>query len=169
MKLEPTLSWVNVTDHAKAKRFYGEVLGLKKVFEMEGWAEFSYAEGAPSVGLAAPRSGSGESAPAGATIVFNVEDLDQARAELARRGVKFEGDIYEVPGVVRVRLHLPHGHAPAGRGRSASGRPGAGAGEPAAIPGRIALQELGVRHRDARVPRSPAQEEALACRGATTG
>lgn len=103
MKLETMLSWVNVPDHAKAKRFYGEVLGLKQVFEMESWAEYSHAAGAAAIGLAGPRPGvAADAMKPGATVVFKVDDLDKARAELAKRGVKFHGDVYEVPGVVRI-------------------------------------------------------------------
>jgi predicted enzyme related to lactoylglutathione lyase len=102
MKLEMMLSWVNVADHAKAKQFYGDVLGLKPVFEMEGWAEFSHAEGAVSVGLNAMRAAKGKPVKPGATIVFKVDDLDKACADLRKRGVKFEGEIHEVPGVVRI-------------------------------------------------------------------
>jgi predicted enzyme related to lactoylglutathione lyase len=103
MKLETMLSWVNVPDHSKARQFYGEVLGLKQVFEMDGWAEFSHAQGAATVGVAAPRPGvnPAETKP-GATIVFKVDNLDRACGELRKRGVQFEGEIYEVPGVVRI-------------------------------------------------------------------
>lgn len=103
MKLETMLSWVGVTDHAAAKQFYGKVLGLRQVFEMDGWAEFSHAEGAVAVGLNSKPAPAGGDAPRfGATIVFKVNNLDQARAELIQRGVRFEGDVYEVPGVVRI-------------------------------------------------------------------
>ncbi len=103
MKLETMLSWVNVPDHPEAKRFYGEVLGLKQVFEMDGWAEFSHAEGATAVGLAGPRPGvTVNDMKPGATIVFKVDNLDRARTELSQRGVRFEGEVYEVPGVVRI-------------------------------------------------------------------
>ncbi len=100
MKMETMLSWVQVSDHAQAKKFYGEVLGLKKVFEMDGWAEFSHAPGATSIGVALERPERG--ATSGATIVLRVNDLDRARAELSKRGVEFEGEIEEVPGVVRI-------------------------------------------------------------------
>jgi predicted enzyme related to lactoylglutathione lyase len=39
--MEIMLSWYPARDMGAAKKFYGEVLGLKQVFEMEGWAEFS--------------------------------------------------------------------------------------------------------------------------------
>ena len=85
------VSWYNVRDLEKAKSFYGNVLGLKKTFEMPGWAELSHAEGATSIGIAqaskpVPREG-------GATVVLGVENLDQTVERLKDRGVEFEGKI----------------------------------------------------------------------------
>lgn len=51
MKLQVMLAWYNVKDFAQAKKFYGDVLGLKTVFEMPGWAEFSHAQGAAAGSL----------------------------------------------------------------------------------------------------------------------
>lgn len=96
--MEMILSWYPAKDIEAAKKFYGDVLGLKKTFEMEGWCEFSHAEGAPSIGLSA-MSEPGES---GATVVLKVDNLDKARQELGKKGVKFEGEVTEVPGVVRI-------------------------------------------------------------------
>lgn len=99
MKMEISLAWYPAKDLEKAKKFYGEVLGLKKTFEMEGWAEFSHAEGAASIGLSQDPKADGQ---AGATVVLKVEDLERARRELANRGVQFEGAVEEIPGVVRL-------------------------------------------------------------------
>lgn len=94
------LAWYTVTDLEKAKAFYGDVLGLKKIFEMPGWAEYAHEQGAAAIGLntnAPPPEGSG-----GATVVLGVENLDATRQRLAKRGVAFEGDVMEIPGVVRI-------------------------------------------------------------------
>lgn len=101
MKLEVMLSWVNVGDEARAKKFYGETLGLQKTFEMPGWAEFSHAQQSAAIGLAAPRP-EGADQEKGATIVLKVDNIDAARKELSARGVKFEGETEEYPGVVRI-------------------------------------------------------------------
>jgi predicted enzyme related to lactoylglutathione lyase len=98
MKLELMLTWYSVDDLERAKKFYGEMLGLKKTFEMPGWAEFAAAEGGASIGLNADPRAKGPSGVA----VLRVADLDKARKELAARGVKFEGEVEEVPGVVRI-------------------------------------------------------------------
>ncbi len=97
--MEVRLAWYPTTNLDEAKKFYGESLGLQQVFEMDGWAEFSHASGATSIGLSAnPLPGQNT----GATIVLKVADLDKARAELSRKGIEFEGRTEEIPGVVRL-------------------------------------------------------------------
>ena len=97
--MEVTLSWYQVDDLEKAKKFYGETLGLKKTFEMEGWCEFSHADGAASIGLNQLREGDDER---GATVVLRVDDLERVQKDLTVKGAKFEGEMHEVPGVVRI-------------------------------------------------------------------
>lgn len=100
--MEVMLAWFNVPDLAKAKEFYGNVLGLKKTFEMDGWAEFSHAQDAAPIGLmqdqtAAPVDG-------GAVIALKVKDLAQTRSELSGKGVKMEGDVEEIHGMVKLQM-----------------------------------------------------------------
>jgi len=100
--MQISLAWYPVTDLEKAKDFYGNTLGLKKTFEMQGWAEFSHAPDGVSVGLALtdnpPPPGGG------ATVVFRVPDIEAARRNLAKHGVSFEGEVKEIPGVVKLAL-----------------------------------------------------------------
>ena len=99
--MEVMLAWFKVPDLAKAKDFYGNVLGLKKTFEMGGWAEFSHADGAAAIGLMQ------DAAPAtdgGAVIALKVTDLERTRGELTRRGVKLEGAVEEFSGMVRLQM-----------------------------------------------------------------
>jgi predicted enzyme related to lactoylglutathione lyase len=100
MTMKVILAWYNVKDLERAKAFYGTTLGLTKTFEMDGWAEFAHAEGAPSIGLNAMSDG----APGAgrATVVLEVADIDNVRARLALAGVEFVGDTMAVPGVVRI-------------------------------------------------------------------
>ena len=93
------VSWFSVNDFEGAKKFYGSVLGLKKTFEAPQWAEFAGAEGEESIGVAvAPRAGK----EPGATIVLQVEDIERERKRLETAGVKFEGKIEEISGVVKL-------------------------------------------------------------------
>lgn len=96
--MEINVSWYQVSDINAAKKFYGEVLGLKKTFEIEGWCEFSHAEGAASIGL----NQLPDRDERGATLVLRVDDLARVQKELSAKGVKFEGEVQEVPGVVRL-------------------------------------------------------------------
>jgi predicted enzyme related to lactoylglutathione lyase len=93
------VSWFSVNDFEGAKKFYGNVLGLKKTFEAQQWAEFAGAEGEQSIGVAVnPHAGR----EPGATIVLEVEDIERERKRLETAGVKFEGRIEEIPGIVRL-------------------------------------------------------------------
>ncbi len=97
--MEVNVSWYPVKDINAAKRFYADVLGLKKTLDLGGWCEFSHSEGGASIGLNAMREGDDER---GATVVLRVDDLAAAQKELKAKGVKFEGEVHEVPGVVRI-------------------------------------------------------------------
>ncbi|MDX2150975.1 MAG: VOC family protein [Bryobacteraceae bacterium] len=91
-------AWYSVPDMEKARKFYTETLGLKVIYQMDGWMEFAAEPGQPTVAI----SNSPALAGAGATIVWRVPDLEAARTELSAKGVPFEGKIEEFPGVVRV-------------------------------------------------------------------
>jgi len=97
--MEIMLSWYPTKDLETAKKFYSEVLGLKKAFEMPSWVEFSPAEGAPAIGLSANPANTQQQ---GATVVLKVDDIERVFEELTQRGVKFEGGVDEVPGIVRL-------------------------------------------------------------------
>lgn len=93
------VSWFGVDDFESAKKFYGQVLGLRKTFELQQWAEFAGAEGEESIGIAAnPHAGK----EPGATIVLDVSDIERERRRLESAGVKFEGKTEEIPGIVRL-------------------------------------------------------------------
>ena len=97
--MEVMLAWYRVEDMEKAKQFYGEVLGLKETFQIQGWAEFSHAEGAASIGL---NLNPKEAIGGGAVVALKVADLERTRQELGRHGVQFEGEVEEVGGAVRI-------------------------------------------------------------------
>jgi predicted enzyme related to lactoylglutathione lyase len=96
--MEMSVAWYEVDDLDKAKRFYGDTLGLEKVLEMDGWAEFSHAKDAPAIGL----SRVAKLSNCGATVVLRVDNLDQTRSLLLKQGVQFEGEVQEIPGMVRL-------------------------------------------------------------------
>ncbi len=99
--MEVMLAWFKVPDMAKAKEFYGNVLGLKQTFEMGGWAEFSHATGAAAIGLMLDKAAAPDG---GAVIALKVTDLDATKSELARKGVKLEGPVEDFSGMVRLQM-----------------------------------------------------------------
>ena len=94
-----------VDDLAKAKRFYGETLGMS-VSEFNGLLQLDIGEGHRILVYPKP-----DYTPATYTILnFPVQDIDQAVDELVRRGVTFEryeGFEADEKGIVRSDLGPP--------------------------------------------------------------
>ena len=98
------LGWVSyfVTDWQRAKKFYGETLGLPVAWFLDddtGWMEFGTKEGTHLAislwrgpGPVPPRQGGG-------VAIFGVEDAYKVVAELRKRGVKCD-DVQAVPDMV---------------------------------------------------------------------
>jgi lactoylglutathione lyase len=97
-RLDHVYYWVSDMD--RAVEFYGDVVGLKLVRrDGPSWAMF---ESGSDVRLAL--HGAMEGRPietGGATAVFRVEDLDAARADLQRRGARFDEQVGDVEGYAR--------------------------------------------------------------------
>lgn len=88
--------WFWVQDMDRALKFYTEVLGLGLVHRHgDEWAELA----TEPVHLAL--HGGGDGHEPGGTVVFEVEDLDEARFALELRGVEFEPHAGEVEGIAR--------------------------------------------------------------------
>ena len=87
---------VPVADMARARRFYGETLGLPPVGDADGnWPEFQLGENV-SLYLIDPTNVGGQfTAPHSSSIALRVPDVAAAREELEAKGVEFEGDILD--------------------------------------------------------------------------
>jgi catechol 2,3-dioxygenase-like lactoylglutathione lyase family enzyme len=91
----------NVDDMDKAVAFYRDKLGLPVKYQSADWVELD----AGNVTIALRRYGSGpEGRPElgvgeGATLVFEVDDIGAARAELEGQGVKFVGGVFDYGAV----------------------------------------------------------------------
>jgi predicted enzyme related to lactoylglutathione lyase len=105
--MDVMLAWYSAKNIEETRKFYTEVLGLDKTFEMQGWAEFGKAKKGGAAGAAdgatigistGPNSGK----ETGATVVLRVDNVEAERKRLESRGVKFEGKIEEVAGAVRI-------------------------------------------------------------------
>ncbi|HSF83926.1 MAG TPA: VOC family protein [Anaerolineales bacterium] len=93
---------IDVTDWEAAKKFYGEVLDWPVAYSDDqiGWYEYGR-ENETHVSINRRTDESPAPAmPGGVTIVFTVDDADQAAAALRAKGVKCD-DPVNIPGVVK--------------------------------------------------------------------
>jgi CreA protein len=108
MALDHVYYWVSDLD--RAVRFYQEVVGLPLLRrEDSNWAEFD----AGPVRLAVHGAIPGRPVrPGGATAVFRVDDLEDARSALESRGAEFDEHVGEVQGFARfASFRDPDGNA----------------------------------------------------------
>lgn len=96
-------------DMDKSVGFYRDVLGLSLRTRMgEDWAEFDV--GGTTVALHGTREGHAPPQD-GATVVFEVDDLEGSMNALRARDVEFQGEVNEVPGYGRfVSFRDPDGN-----------------------------------------------------------
>jgi predicted enzyme related to lactoylglutathione lyase len=96
------------SDMDRAVRFYGQVLGLRLLHQDQSkWAEFD----AGPVRLALHAAVEDRAPEPGGTVVFRVDDLDDARAKMEGRGAEFEEPAGEIEGYARLAsLRDPDGN-----------------------------------------------------------
>ncbi len=87
---------VPVTDVERAKRFYGETLGLPEIEHPEqGFPEYQLGENVSLYLLQMEKIGSEFSGPHTASIALRVPDVAAAQAELEAKGVEFGGEPFD--------------------------------------------------------------------------
>ena len=89
-----------VQDLDASLAWFADKLGFQEIFKVAeaGWAEVGTSAEGVTIGL----NQGAEAGDAGATPVFGVNDIDAARAELEAKGVTFEGETIELPGMVKL-------------------------------------------------------------------
>jgi catechol 2,3-dioxygenase-like lactoylglutathione lyase family enzyme len=104
---------VDVTDWNAARKWYTEKLGFVETWASEegGWADFRPVGDNISIGLNRLEEGTPDPGAGGVTVTFGVRDIEAARSELESRGVEFEGETNELPGLVKLAVfHDPDGN-----------------------------------------------------------
>ena len=93
---------INVSDLERAIEWYKDVLGLELVYKLDqhGWCEMATATKHVTIGLGQTE----EQKAGGTTPTFGVLDIDAARKHLESRDVRFDGDTYEIEGMVRLAM-----------------------------------------------------------------
>jgi catechol 2,3-dioxygenase-like lactoylglutathione lyase family enzyme len=91
---------VGVSDLDRAIDWYKDVLGLELVYKLDkyGWCEMSTATRGVTIGLGQTE----ELKPGSTTPTWGVHDIDAARKHLESKDVRFDGDTYEIEGMVRL-------------------------------------------------------------------
>ena len=101
---------VNVSSFDAALDWYTKTLGFDLIYRLEnlGWGELRTPVGSVSIGLSET-----EDVKHGGTVpVFSVADIAAARAYLEKAGTRFDGDTYEVEGMVKLAtFYDPDGNA----------------------------------------------------------
>jgi CreA protein len=92
---------VNVSDLDRSIAWWGEMLGFEPSYVMKeyGWCELATSIDGVGLGLGQAEE---VKVSGGVTPTFGVSDIDAARAHMESRGVRFDGDTYEIEGQVKL-------------------------------------------------------------------
>lgn len=92
---------LRVTDLERSIAWYRDVLGFTLLYRAEdiGWCELSTGVARVNVGLSESQEAGGAG---GATLTFGVVDIEDAKATMDAAGVRQDGDIQDIPGLVRL-------------------------------------------------------------------
>jgi predicted enzyme related to lactoylglutathione lyase len=102
---------MGVTNLDTAIEWYGKVLGFTLLYRAEeiGWCEMSTGVPGVNVGLSQNQE---VKQGGGATNVWAVENIDDAKAHLDAHGVRQDGEIQHIPGLVKlITFYDPDGNA----------------------------------------------------------
>jgi catechol 2,3-dioxygenase-like lactoylglutathione lyase family enzyme len=100
-----------VTDLTRAIDWYRDVLGFELLYRQDeiAWCELRTGVERVNLGLAEREEAGGGG---GATPTFGVVDIDEAKTALDAAGVRQDGEIQEIPGLVRLlTFYDPDGNA----------------------------------------------------------
>ena len=102
---------VPVTDMARAKRFYGDTLGLPLVSGDDAWPEYQLGENVSLYLIDPTNVGQSFTAPHSSQIALRVPDVAAARSALEEAGVEFPAETLDT-GVCHMAFFAdPDGNA----------------------------------------------------------
>ena len=92
---------MGVTDLDRGVAWYRDVLGFELLYRLEdiAWCELKTGVERVNIGLGVREETGGAG---GATLTFGVTDIEAAKAELDRQGVRQDSPIHDIPGMVRL-------------------------------------------------------------------
>jgi CreA protein len=101
---------VNVSDFSAAVEWYEKALGFELVYSLDkyGWGEVRTPWGGVTIGLSQVE----ELKHGGTVPTFGVKDIDAARKHLESLDTRFDGETYEIEGMVKLAtFYDPDGNA----------------------------------------------------------
>ena len=108
---EIAFSCYAVTDMARARKFYEDVLGLKPTTVVNTgehqWTEYEFGPYALSLGCA---PGMFKPSPDGCSVALEVENFDDAVAQLKKHDVKFRIEPIDCPACRMAMIFDPDGN-----------------------------------------------------------
>lgn len=108
---EIAFSCYAVTDMARARKFYEDVLGLKPTTVVNAgeqqWTEYEFGPYALSLGCA---PGMFRPSPDGCSVALEVENFDDAVAQLKKHDVKFRIEPIDCPACRMAMIFDPDGN-----------------------------------------------------------
>lgn len=111
VKLENTITIaISVRDRHASAKWYGEMMGFETLYHADeaGWSELQTKTAGVTLGLGEQT----EPTPGNCVPVFGVADLDSARRDMEKVGVKFDGDTIVAEGMVKTATFFdPDGNA----------------------------------------------------------
>jgi catechol 2,3-dioxygenase-like lactoylglutathione lyase family enzyme len=92
---------MGVSDLERSIAWYRDTLGFDLLYRLEdnAWCELKTGVDRVNLGLSQVEEAGGKG---GATLTFGVEDIESAKAELDSRGIRQDGSIRDIPGLVRL-------------------------------------------------------------------
>ncbi len=99
-----------VKDRTKAIAWYTEILGFKFQYDVPeiGWCELETPVPGVNVGFSDVETPEVKGGP---TLTWGVTDIERVVADLQGKGVVFDGEIREYPGMVKLAMfHDPDGN-----------------------------------------------------------
>ncbi len=98
------LGWITVSDLEKARKFFGDTLGLELTTSNEqlGWLELEGKEGGAKLGVARAHEKEQHRPGSNTVLTLKVDNIEQAKQNLEVKGVKFLGGVIEIPGHVKL-------------------------------------------------------------------
>jgi predicted enzyme related to lactoylglutathione lyase len=101
---------IQVTDHERAKQFYGETLGLPFVKQWGQMPASEYQAGNLTLAVMQSDAFGIEFAPSSAMIALQVDDVAATRERLEAEGIEFGGEIMDSGVCHQTFFHDPDGN-----------------------------------------------------------